>query len=113
MIQIIKSMTELGQIQDLDVSKCNFDGKFKEIGDLIASNKNLKQLSLQKVGLSDTLAQVLVQPIAEAMNLETLKIDYNMIGSVFMERLCHKISQNLIQQQIPARQGTAALVNSS
>lgn len=49
-------MTELGSIEELDVSKCNFEGKFKELSEMIQSNKNLRSLSLQKVGLTDSQA---------------------------------------------------------
>jgi hypothetical protein len=59
------------------MSKCNFDGRFKEIGELIAYNKNLKALTLQKVNMNDTYASVLVQPLADAFHLENLKLDFN------------------------------------
>ena len=84
-------MSELGSIEELDLSKCNFEGRFKELSEMIMSNKKLRSLSIQKVGLTDSQAQVLVQPIADSINLETLKFDFNQLGSVFVERLCQRI----------------------
>lgn len=49
-------MSELGSIEELDLSKCNFEGKFKELSEMISSNKNLRLLSIQKVGLTDSHA---------------------------------------------------------
>ncbi len=76
------------------MSKCNFAGKFKELADLINSNTNLRSLSLQRVQMNDTQALVLVQPIAESINLEVLKFDYNSLGSVFIEKLTQKMLLN-------------------
>jgi hypothetical protein len=43
---MVKGMTELGQVEEIDMSKCNFEGKFKEVSELLQSNKNLRTLSL-------------------------------------------------------------------
>jgi len=43
---MVKGMTELGQIEEIDMSKCNFEGKFMEISELLQCNKNLRTLSL-------------------------------------------------------------------
>jgi hypothetical protein len=49
-------MTELGSIEEVDLSKCNFEGKFKELSEMISSNKKLRSLAIQKVGLTDSQA---------------------------------------------------------
>ena len=50
-------MKDMKQIQDIDLSKLNFDGQgdqcYREMADLILKNKQLKTINLQKVNAND------------------------------------------------------------
>ena len=58
---------------------------------MLNQNSSLCTLSLAKVGLTDATGQVLVSPIAESITLQNLKLDFNQLGSVFIERVCGRM----------------------
>jgi Ran GTPase-activating protein (RanGAP) involved in mRNA processing and transport len=58
--QILQAIARKGTIADLDMSKCNFDGRFKELAELISLNKQLRSLSIQKVAMNSIQGAVLI-----------------------------------------------------
>jgi len=58
--QILQAIARKGVIADLDMSKCNFDGRFKELAELISLNKQLRSLSIQKVAMNSIQGAVLI-----------------------------------------------------
>lgn len=81
------------------MSKCNFDGRFKELAEVISLNKQLRSLSVQKVAMNSIQGAVLIQPIVESLNLEVLKFDFNHLSGEFLEKLCSKMILNPVQNQ--------------
>ena len=39
----------------------------------------------------------MIQPIAESLNLESLKLDFNQLGHAFVVKLCERMLQNKLQ----------------
>jgi len=58
--QILQAIGRKGTIADLDMSKCNFDGRFKELAEVISLNKQLRSLSIQKVAMNSNQGAVLI-----------------------------------------------------
>jgi len=51
------------------------------LGELIQAKKNLRSLSLQKVGLNDATASCMVEALVRARQLESLKLDFNKLSN--------------------------------
>ncbi len=64
----------------------------KHLAELLLQVKSIKSLSMQKTALNDTGALLLVEGLVRAINLETLKLDYNKLTHVFLEKLCRKLA---------------------
>ena len=47
---------------------------------------------MQKTGMNDALANFLVEPLVRAQQIETLKFDYNQMGSSFLDKYCRKMA---------------------
>jgi Ran GTPase-activating protein (RanGAP) involved in mRNA processing and transport len=80
--QILTKLRSANSLQDLDISKLSYQedhGCFRKLADLILQNRRLKSLSLQKTGLTDQTAAYLIEPLVRATNIETLKLDENLI----------------------------------
>ena len=58
----------ISALEDIDMSKlrCNTVDTFKELAELIMSNKKLKSIGLQRVGMTDQLASYLTEPLVRA-----------------------------------------------
>lgn len=50
---MVQALIEVGVVEDLDMSKCKFEGNYQVFADLLRSNKRLRTLSLMKIGLDD------------------------------------------------------------
>jgi hypothetical protein len=46
---------------------------------------------MQKISLDDATAFYLIESLARAQNLQVLKLDFNKLTGVFVERLCKKL----------------------
>lgn len=57
------------------------------LGELIKSNKNLRALGLQSLGLTEVAAQHLVEPISQSLNIEAINLNNNKIGPIFVKNL--------------------------
>jgi Leucine-rich repeat (LRR) protein len=67
-------------------------GCYRELADLILQNRNLKSLSLKQEGMSDQSAAFLIEPLVRSLNIENLRLDENQLTSVWLEKLCKRIS---------------------
>eukprot|EP00347_Sterkiella_histriomuscorum_P009953 403339244 len=89
------------RIEDLDLSKCQINTQtcIQALADIIYSNKNIRSLYLQKVKLTDSLAYCLIKAISESLNIENLKLDFNDLGPVFLEKLSNMMIINKVDPQ--------------
>jgi len=67
------------------------ENTYKELGKLITYNKSLKTLVLQKCKMSDSDGYHVLNALATASNLEIIKLDYNNLTGVFVEKLVQKV----------------------
>ena len=76
---IAMSLKTMPALEEIDMSKlrCNTVDTFKELAELIIGNKKLKSIGLQRVGMTDQLANFLTEPLVRAQQIETLKFEYN------------------------------------
>jgi hypothetical protein len=80
---------------ELNVSKLNFansEETFKELGLFLIQSKQLRSLCLQKVGLDDATAFYLIEALSKAQKLQSLKLDFNKLTGVFVERYTKKLA---------------------
>lgn len=87
---VLQSLKNNSNLEDLDISKSNLRNDLtccKELGILVQENIKLRQLVIIKAQLNDSSAYHLIQPLASSMNVEILKLDFNLLGPVFIERL--------------------------
>ena len=82
------------ELHEIDLSKNNTDSVdcFRELADFIIQNKTLKSLSLMKTRTTDLLANYLAEPLVRAQQIETIKLDFNEISGVFLEKYCRKMA---------------------
>ena len=59
----------------------------------LTQSKVLKTLSLMRVGLDDAMAFYLIEALARAPKLTTLKLDFNRVTGVFVDRYTSKLQQ--------------------
>ena len=73
------SLKTMPALEEIDMSKlrCSTVDTFKELAELIIGNKKLKSIGLQRVGMTDQLANFLTEPLVRAQQIETLKFEYN------------------------------------
>ena len=88
------SLKNATHITDLEFGKLNFGNNedcYKEIAIILLQSRALKSLNLQRVSLDDSTAFYLIEGFVRATNLQTIKLDYNKLTGVFIERLCKKL----------------------
>lgn len=66
---------------------------------ILLQNKYLKSINLQRVSLDDSTAFYLIEGFVRAASLSTIKLDFNKLTGVFVERFCKKISMSGFTQQ--------------
>ena len=94
-LQILRQH-QITKLEELNLSKLPFSGNeeaFKELSMLLTSSKSLKTLSLMRVGLDDAMAFYLIEALAKAPKLTTLKLDFNRVTGVFVDRYTSKLQQ--------------------
>lgn len=66
------------------------------------------------MGLDDATAFYLIESLARAQNLQILKLDFNKLTGVFVERLCKKLSLSAYTPTTSALSGShsASILNS-
>lgn len=77
------------------MSKLNFannEETFRELGMFLIQAKSLRSLSLQKVDLDDATAFYLIEALSKAQKLQTIKLDWNRLTGVFVERYTKKLA---------------------
>ena len=81
-------------IEDLDISKTGIGNDHQSmqlLGELIKSDKKLRMISLQRLGLSEVAAYHLIDPLSNALNIEVLNFDNNNLGPIFVQNLINKL----------------------
>ena len=94
---VIQSLRNNSNLEDLDISKSNLRNDLtccKELGILIQVNSKIRQLVIIKAQLNDSSAYHLIQPLSASMNVEIIKLDFNLLGPVFVERLVKSLLNN-------------------
>jgi Leucine-rich repeat (LRR) protein len=94
-LQILRQH-QITKLEELNLSKLPFSGNeeaFKELSMFLTSSKSLKTLSLMRVGLDDAMAFYLIEALAKAPKLTTLKLDFNRVTGVFVDRYTSKLQQ--------------------
>ena len=94
LMMMLKS-NHVQNLVELNVSKLNFansEETFKELGLFLIQSKQLRSLCLQKVGLDDATAFYLIEALSKAQKLQTLKLDFNKLTGVFVERYTKKLA---------------------
>ena len=92
---ILQKLKQTSSVQELDLSKLNFDETqacYRELADMILQNRKLKSLCLQQIAMSDQTATFLIEPLARSLNIENLKLDENQISGVWLEKYCKRIA---------------------
>ena len=56
-------------------------------------NKNMKSLSMVRVNLQDEHGNILVEPLCRSMNLEYLKLEFNLLKGEFVTNYCNGLSK--------------------
>lgn len=93
--QILRALIQHGQIEDLDISRTsggNGHQSMQLLGELIKSNKNLRALGLQRLGLSEVAAYHLIDPLSSALNVEALNFNHNNLGPIFVQNLVNRLA---------------------
>lgn len=84
------------ELQELNLSKLSFANDelcYNELANFLFASKQLRQLTLQRVSLTDATAFCLIDAMAKAPKLQTIKLDWNKLTGVFVERYCKKVGQ--------------------
>jgi Ran GTPase-activating protein (RanGAP) involved in mRNA processing and transport len=95
--QILKTLVKHGCIEDLDLSKTGINNDLKSmvlLAELIQTNKKLRSLGLQRIGLNEGSAYPLVDALSSSLNVETLSFDFNNLGSIFVRNLVDRLISN-------------------
>ena len=95
LVQLIQKLKSMTRLTDLDLSKLSFNENqncYRELADLITSLKSLKYLSLLHNNMSDNSASFLIEPLVRSQNIETLRLDFNLLSGVWLEKLCKRVS---------------------
>lgn len=82
-------------MNEINLSKLSFannEDTYKQLGMYLVQAKHLRSLSLQKVGLDDATAFYLIEALAKAQKLQNLKLDWNRLTGVFIERYTKKLA---------------------
>ena len=93
--QILRALVQHCQIEDLDISRTgggNGHQSMQLLGELIKSNKNLRALGLQRLGLSEVSAYHLIEPLSSALNVEALNFNHNNLGPIFVQNLVNRLT---------------------
>ena len=101
MQQILRGLISHQTIEDLDISMTGINNDYQTlqlIGELIQTNKSLKSLNMKSLGLTDQSCLILVDPLEQSLNMQTLNFDSNNLGAVFI--------QSLVNKYIMSRQGS-------
>ena len=97
MQQIIKALIHNNTIEDFNLSKTGVNNDQQTmmlLGDLITKNKSLRSLYMQSLNLTDTTVYYLIDPLSSSLNIETIHLDYNNIGSGFLQNYVDKLINN-------------------
>lgn len=87
MQQIIKALISNNCIEDFNISRTGVNNDQQTmilLADLITKNKSLRSLYLQRLNLTDTSLYHLIEPLSQSLNLETINLDFNDVGSNFL-----------------------------
>ena len=91
---ILRALIKNQSIEDLDISKTGIGNDHQSmqlLGELVKSNKRLRMISLQRLGLSEVAAYHLIDPLSQALNIEVLNFDNNNLGPIFAQNLINKL----------------------
>ena len=91
---ILRALIKNQNIEDLDISKTGIGNDHQSmqlLGELVKSNKRLRMISLQRLGLSEVAAYHLIDPLSQALNIEVLNFDNNNLGPIFAQNLINKL----------------------
>lgn len=95
--QILETLNKLGAIECLEISKTGMGSDVdcvRLIGQMISSNKNLRALGLQAIGLTDATAHYLIEPLGMALHVEAINFNNNRISSIFVQQFVAKLLAN-------------------
>ena len=119
MQQIIKALITNNSIEDFNLSRTGVNNDQQTmilLADLIAKNKSLRSLYMQRLNLTDTSLYHLIDPLSQSLNLETLNLDFNDVGSNFISNyvtklLTNKRTENVYLNQTPLSQASSLMTD--
>ena len=114
--QILETLNKLGAIECLEISKTGMGSDVdcvRLIGEMIRTNKNLRALGLQGIGLTDATAHQLVDPMGASLHIEAVNFNHNRISNMFVQNLVSKLMANRSGTRSSQGQSASVLSQSS